>query len=53
VSLGALDKLELCSGVLHFLNIDRIANVSPAMANEDADSRLAPAHLNITIEVDF
>ena len=53
MSLGALDKLEPCNGVLHLLNIDRIADVSPTMANEDANPRLSPAHLNITIEVDF
>jgi len=52
VSLGAPDKLELCSGVFHFLDIDRIADVSPTMANEDADSGLTPAHLNITMEAD-
>jgi len=52
VSLGALDKLELCSGVFHFLDIDRIADISPTMANEDAYSRLTRAHLNITIEAD-
>jgi hypothetical protein len=46
---GALDKSQLGSGVPHRFHVDRVADVSTAMTDENSDSRFGLGRMDIVV----